>query len=127
MNCIFLRRGYGTSEKPPSPIAVTITGTGDTTYCNATINGTKYYGAGSCEVMPGDKITFGVYGRSTSYTGKVTIDGTDVLSVTNQTTQTYEWTVPDGISAIAITMTYTALSWHRNGKITVATTKKQRR
>lgn len=124
MNCrLPMRIGGGGGSAAPTPIAVTITGTGNTTYCYATIGGTKRYGAGTYEVMAGDKITFGVYGRSTSYTGKVTIDGTDVLSVTNQTTKTYEWTVPDGISAIAIAMTYTSSSYQRRGTITVTTTK----
>ena len=126
MNCIFLRRGYGTAQTTPpaaTPIPVTITGSGNATYCYATIGGTSYYGAGTYEVMAGDVITFGVYGRSTTYTGKVTIDGTDVLSVTNQTTQTYEWTVPDGVTAIAIAMSYTSSSYQRRGTITVTTTK----
>lgn len=105
-----------------SPAAVTITGTGNATYCYATINGTKYSGAASnIEVMPGDVITFGVYGRSSTYYGRVTIDGTQVLNVTNQTTQTYNWTVPDGVKTISIAMAYTSTSSQRNGRITVTT------
>ena len=114
----------GGGSAAPSPVAVTITGEGNTTYCYATINGTKYYGAGSYEVMPGDKITFGVYGRNTTNYGRVTIDGQQVLNVTNQTTQTYEWTVPDDISAITMQMSYTSSSYSRNGRIVVTTTKK---
>lgn len=108
---------------PVRPAAVTITGTGNATYCYATINGTKYSSAASnIEVMPGDVITFGVYGRSSSYYGRVTIDGAQVLNVTNQTTQTYNWTVPDGVKTISIAMSYTSSSSQRNGRITVTTT-----
>lgn len=108
---------------PVKPAAVTITGTGNATYCYATINGTKYNSATSnIEVMPGDVITFGVYGRSSTYYGRVTIDGTQTINVTNQQTQTYSWTVPDGVKTISISMTYTSTSTRRNGRITVTTT-----
>ena len=119
-----MRIGGGGGSAAPTPVSVTITGTGNTTYCYATIGGTKRYGAGTYEVMPGDKITFGVYGRSSSYYGRVTIDGQQVLNVTNQTTQTYEWTVPEDISAISMQMSYTSSSYSRNGRIVVTTTKK---
>lgn len=89
---------------PVLHVAVTITGTGDAGYCYATINGTKQYSAGTHEVEAGDVITFGVYGRSSSSYGSVTIDGTEVLKVTNMSTQTYNWTVPSGISTIEIAM-----------------------
>lgn len=119
-----IRIGGGGGSAAPTPVSVTITGTGNTTYCYAAIGGTNRYGAGTYEVMPGDKITFGVYGRSSSYYGRVTIDGQQVLNVTNQTTQTYEWTVPDDISAISMQMSYTSSSYTRNGRIVVTTTKK---
>ena len=119
-----IRIGGGGGSAAPTPVSVTITGTGNTTYCYAAIGGTNRYGAGTYEVMPGDKITFGVYGRSSSYYGRVTIDGQQVLNVTNQSTQTYEWTVPDDISAISMQMTYTSSSYSRNGRIVVTTTKK---
>lgn len=106
---------------PPSVVTVTLSGTGNTSYCYATINGTKRYGAGTYEVEAGDAITFGVYGRSSSYYGDVKIDGTQVLKVTNQTTKTYEWTVPSGISSATIAMTYTSTSSQRRGRITVTT------
>ena len=108
----------------PKTATLSITGTGDSNYCYATINGTKRYGAASnIEVMPGDTITFGVYGRSSTYKGTVTIDSAQVLSVTNQQTQTYAWTVPDSTKTISINMSYTSSSYQRRGTITVTTTK----
>ena len=102
MSVFFRRRG----EPPATSVAVTITGTGDSSYCYAIINGTKQYSAGTHEVNAGDTITFGVYGTSISSSayGSLTIDGTEVLHVTDKTTQTYEWTVPRGISTIEIAM-----------------------
>ena len=89
-----------------TPIAVTITGAGDVSLCYATINGTKQYSAGTHEVNAGDTITFCVLGSYTWSYGSVTIDGTEVLRVTNNSTQTYDWTVPSGISTIKIALTY---------------------
>lgn len=107
---------------PAKPAAVTITGTGNATYCYATINGTKYNSATSnIEVMPGDVITFGVNGRSSTYYGRITIDGTQALNVTNNTTQTYNWTVPDGVRTISIAMEYNSSTYQRYGRITVTT------
>lgn len=104
------------------PATVTITGTGNTTYCYATINGTKRYGAASnIEVKPGDTITFGVYGRSSTYPGWVNINGSEALRVTNQSTQTYSWTVPAGTKTITMSMSYTSTSSQRRGQITVTT------
>ena len=88
-----------------TPVSVTITGTGNSASCYATINGTKQYSAGTYEVNDGDTITFGVYGNSYSIFGSVTIDGTEVLRVTDNSVQTYDWTVPSGISTIEIAMT----------------------
>lgn len=110
---------------PVKPAAVTITGSGNATYCYATINGTKYSGAASnIEVMPGDVITFGVYGYSSTYYGEVAVGqpiASPVLTVTNRTTQTYNWTVPDGVKTISIAMTYTSSTNQRNGRIVVTT------
>lgn len=89
---------------PVLTIAVTITGTGSSGRCYATINGTKQYSAGAHEVNAGDTITFGVYGKSSSNYGFVKIDGTQVLKVTSSSTETYDWIVPSGISTIGITM-----------------------
>lgn len=104
--------------------SVTITGTGNANYCYATVKDTKYSAAASnIEVMPGDTITFGVYGRSSTYYGEVTIDGTQVVKVIDRTTQTYNWTVPDGVKTISIAMTYNSQTTSRNGRIVVTTTK----
>lgn len=113
---------FSASDWVPLAASVSITGTGNSTYCYATINGTKRYGAVSnLTVQPGDTIVFGVYGRSATYKGTVTIDGETELTVTNQTTQTYSWTVPDGVSQITIAMSYTSTSSQRRGTITVTT------
>ena len=102
-----------------TPISVTITGTGDSSKCYAIINGTKHYSAGTHEVNAGDTITFGVYGRNSTNYGALTIDGTRVLKVTNEKTQTYDWTVPSGISTIEIDLdTAKTFSY---GTITVTT------
>ena len=103
---------------PATPIAVTITGAGDSTNCYATINGTKRYSAGTHEVNAGDTITFCVRGRSSSNPGTVTIDGTEVLRVTSNSTRTYDWIVPNGISTVEIAMVYESRS---KGTITVTT------
>lgn len=99
-------------------IIVTITGSGDSTRCYAIINGTKKY-SGRHEVNIGDTITFGVYGRNSTNYGALTIDGTQVLKVTNEKTQTYDWTVPSGISTIEIDLN-TAKTFSY-GRITVTT------
>ena len=89
---------------PVLQIAVTIIGSGNATFCYAIINGAKQYSAGTHEVNAGDTITFGVYGDSYSVFGSVIIDGTEVLKVTDNSTQTYDWIVPSGISTIEIEM-----------------------
>ena len=100
MSVFFRRRG----EPPATPIAVTITGTGDSRKCYAIINGTTQYTAGTHEVYAGDTITFGVVGRAFPNYGSVIINKTEVLRVTSSSTKTYDWTVPDGIQTIAIDM-----------------------
>ena len=104
---------------PVFHVTVTITGTGRLNYCYATINGTEEYRAGTYEVNNGDTITFGVYG--TNKAGWVTIDGTEVLRVTGQTLQTYDWTVPSGISTIEIAMEAILSPVAGRGTITVTT------
>ena len=99
------------------PASVTITGSGNATYCYAIINGTKQYSAGTHEVNAGDTITFGVFGQSSKAYGFVKIDGTQVLKVTNGSVQTYDWTVPSGISTIEISMAVKS----SNGAIAVTT------
>lgn len=82
------------------PIPVTITGSGNSSACYATINGTKHYTATSgIEVMPGDTIQFYATGTGSSFgTALVKIDGTTVAS---GKPASYTWTVPE-CNAIAI-------------------------
>ena len=91
---------------PVLPITVTITGTGDSRKCYATINGTKQYSAGTHKVNDGDTITFGIHGYNITAIGFVMIDGTEVLRATNDSLKTYDWTVPSGISTVEIAMEY---------------------
>ena len=114
MSVFFRRRG----EPPATPIAVTITGTGDSRKCYAIINGTTQYTAGTHEVYAGDTITFGVVGRAFPNYGSVIINKTEVLIVTEFTAKTYDWTVPNGISTVEIAMVY---SKKGIGQITVTT------
>ena len=100
-----------------STVAVTITGSGNSGSCYATINGTKQYSAGTHEVKAGDTITFSVFGGSKNK-GWVKIDGTQVLNVMNGSVQTYDWTVPSGISTIEIALIYQSWSY---GRIAVTT------
>jgi hypothetical protein len=118
MAVFFTKRG----KTPPRVALVSITGTGNSTYCYVTINGTKYSSAtNNLEVFAGDTITFGVYGYSSTYYGEVSIDGIQTLKVTNKTTTTYNWTVPKGVSTISIVFSYTSTSSRRNGRITITT------
>ena len=100
---------------PVLSVVVTITGSGNSS-CYVTINGTKQYSAGTHEVNAGDTITFSVFGSRNP--GWVTIDGTEVLKVTSGSTETYDWTVPSGISTVEIAMTCQSFS---HGRITVTT------
>lgn len=102
-------------------ITVKLTGTGNTSYCYATINGTKRYGSGTYEVDPGSTITFGVYGRSNTYPGWVKVDDESILNVTSQSTKTVEWEIPSNVSAVNISFSYTSTSSQRRGQITVTT------
>ena len=113
MQCLQLTRG-----ELPVAIAVTITGSGNSSYCYAIINGTIQKEAGTHEVYSGDTITFGVRGKSSRNPGTVTIDGTKVLSTADTTTHTYDWIVPNGISTVEIAMVYEDRS---KGTITVIT------
>lgn len=119
MQCLQLTRG----EPPATTIAVTITGTGDSRGCYAVINGTKQYSAGTHEVNSGDTITFGVYSAGGQNSGWVVIDGTEVLRASATKTETYDWTVPDGISTIEIAMSIkiTVPGQPVIGRITVTT------
>lgn len=103
---------------PPSTIAVTITGTGDSSKCFVIINDTKQYSAGTHEVNVGDMITFGAWGSGSDFV-LVIIDGTKVLESTTNQLKTYDWTVPSDISTVEIAMEY---SRRGRGTITVTTT-----
>ena len=105
---------------PATTIVVTITGTGNEQYFYATINGTKQYSEGTHEVNAGDTITFSVFGVGfrPNEIGSLTIDGTEVLRVTNSLTQTYDWIVPDGISTVEIAI---SVNEYGCGTITVTT------
>ena len=114
MQCLQLTRG-----EPPAittPVAVTITGSGDSSYCYATINGTKLYSAGTHEVKAGDTIAFSITGFIMTE-GFIKIDGTTVVSSTTSQLQTYDWTVPNDISTVKIALEYSSYA----GKITVTT------
>ena len=118
MQCLQLTRG----EPPATTIAVTITGKGDARYCYAIINGTNQYSAGTHEVNSGDTITFGVYSAGSQNSGWVVIDGTEVLRAAPTITETYDWTVPDGISTVEIAMNYRSMGSRPSyGRITVTT------
>lgn len=105
-------------------IPVEITGSGNVNYCYAAINEVRYSAAESgIEVMPGDVITFKVYGSFT-FKGSVTIDDTLVLQIASisATSGTYNWVVPDGITDISITLKFSGTSSNpRYGAITVTT------
>ncbi len=118
MQCLHLTRG----EAPSIAVITTITGSGNSSNCYVTINGTSYTSdASNIEVHTGDQIVFGVYGYSETYYGQVTINGTTVLTASHRTTETYTYTVPRGIRQILITLSYTSTSKRRTGRIAVTT------
>jgi hypothetical protein len=105
----------------PETIPVTITGSGKASYSSAIINGKTYTSATSgIEVLPGDVITFEIWGSSTSAKGYVRVDGTQVY-VTLNGDQTYDWTVPEGCKSIKIALFYVSTS-PKYGTVTVTTT-----
>lgn len=120
MQCLHLTRG----EAPSIAVTAAITGSGNSSNCYVTINGTNYISdASNIEVHTGDQIVFGVYGHSSTYYGNVTINGTTVLTASSRVTETYTYTVPKGIRQILITLSYTSTSKRRNGRITVTTSR----
>lgn len=101
-------------------VTVSLTGTGSTQNCYATINGTKYTGAGGpYTVRSGDTIIFGLQAGSAMNKGTVTVDGIEVFSTASTTAVTYLWEVPYGISAVAIKLQYSSSSY--KATITVTT------
>ena len=109
--------GYDVSFAPAA-IPVTIAGSGNSTYCKVTINGVAYTAAATLEVFAGDVITCNV-SSSGSGVCRVTIDGEEVASATGSSAA-YDWTVPEGLSAIAIELNYISLG-NRRGYIYVTT------
>ena len=90
-----------------TPASVTITGTGDSLYCYAIVNGTKYYAAASgLNVNSGEKITFYVDIDG----GSITIDGERITDASGGLGGEYTWTVPSGITTITIALTSNTLS-----------------
>ena len=113
--------GVGYDVSFASPVAVTITG--DDTYGRATvtINGTEYESPQSGLLcMTGDTITFFVSAGRIAST-YLRIDDETIFSGTEE--HTYEWTVPDGITAVKITLGYGggSMSMTTYGRITVTT------
>ena len=103
-------------------VAVNISGTGDTSGCFVTIAGTKYTAAATgLQVKTGDVITFTITGYMINGYATVTIDGVVAMNSTTSSPTSYEWTVPDGISEIAITLNYKSAGLSRYGVITVTT------
>lgn len=107
------------------PVAVTITGTTlyvNKTYGSVTIAGTEYTSeASGIEVLAGDVISFYIKGNSLG-NGSLTIDGTKVASTSGSSTSTtYDWTVPDGITAIAVALSYKSNNYGAYSVITVTT------
>lgn len=73
---------------------IVITGTGNTNTCYVTVNDTKYYRATTITAQPGDIITCGIRGYNSSYPGSVNVNGTNVLKITNNSSNTYDYTIP---------------------------------
>lgn len=89
-------------------VTITVSGSGNTKNCYATIDGTKYIGTGGKTVRSSDTITFGLRAASAFNKGTVTVDGTEVFSTTSTTAVTYSWDVPYGIKAVAIRLQYSS-------------------
>lgn len=108
---VFMARCFEVPEA--GPVSVTITGTGNSSNCYATINGTTYSAeASGIEVLAGDVITFGVKGAGGvgGVKSTITIDGETVVSTSAPTLSTYDYTVPEGISTISIVFSNSSAS-----------------
>ena len=104
-------------------IPVTITGTGDSNHCWLTYNGVDYTTAGTLHVSPGGVITFNVRGNSSSsYIGYVNIDGTQVAKTSASRLTSYDWTIPDNVTSISVSLVLYHDSTYIIGRITVTTT-----
>lgn len=114
MAVFFLRRSKGAGA-----VAVTITGSGSSTYCYVIINGTTYTEAAEgIEVRAGDTIQYYVSKNSGAATTSVTIDGVEMWG-NESWGNPKSWTVPKGISQIAITLNVSYIV--ARGKITITT------
>ena len=107
----------------PESTPVTITGTGSSTYCWLTYNGIDHTDAGTFQAKPGGVITFNVRGNSSSsYVGYVDIDGSRVAKTSASKLTSYEWTIPDNVTAITVNLVLYHDSTYIIGRITVTTT-----
>lgn len=99
-------------------IPVTITGTGDSTYCYVTINDTTYTEAASgIEVVPNDVIRlYALASNPLKGTAKITIDGV----LRSGSSMLIDWTVPEGCLQINIELDY-GISSTYGAYITVTT------
>lgn len=112
--------------EPTEPIAVTISGTGESGRCYATIGGTTYTSeydgdTSNISVIAGDVITFCVYSGKYIFLSEaaVEINGEKVAEASSVATPTtYEWTVPEGTTSIEIVLEYDFMDC---GMVTVST------
>ena len=87
MNCIFLRRGYGTSGDgdsgggtTPSKYTVVLKGTMSSPYSQAKISGKTYASANTVTISPGTEVMVQVGGIGA--TGYIYLNGTQVATGT---------------------------------------------
>lgn len=118
MQVIFLRRPL---VELPKPVTVKITGTGSSSSCYVTLNGTKYTAAASnLSAMTGDTITFGISRGSSSggypsssSSGTIKLNGTTIFTASagdappssSQTASTLNWVIPKGTQTVTIKLT----------------------
>jgi uncharacterized repeat protein (TIGR02543 family) len=94
-------------------VNITTSGSGNSTYCYATINGTNVYGSGSYTVPMGSVIACYLYGQSTKSTNSVVVNGVTVKSGTGIGSVEYNYavtrnaTIVFSASAKALTITIT--------------------
>ena len=95
-----LRIGTPSGGGSAGNIPVTITGSGDASYCYALINNKKYTSAQTVTAKEGDKITLCIYSGG-NYAACIYINDTEVFRTYNGA-QTYEWEVPSGCAGISM-------------------------
>ena len=97
--------GYDISFVKPIPVTITDTTSTGNAYRYVTINGTKYTtSATGIEVVRGDTIVCFVAGVNAA--GTVHVNKTEVFSSGVDTSGTYDWVVPTGITSIDISLTF---------------------